>query len=106
LFTGAADDDPSGIARYSQAGAQISDTMLRTVVFTVHLDRGMVLGAVFELRPVAGEFTFLLFSLGIIGTSPWAVPVLAGSAGDAVAEAAGWPGTLRARLGRGEACGF
>ncbi len=58
------------------------------------------------LRPVAGEFTFLLFSLGIIGTGMLAVPVLAGSAGYAVAEAAGWPGTLRARLDRGEGRGF
>ena len=58
------------------------------------------------LRPLAGEFTFLLFSLGIIGTGMLAVPVLAGSAGYAVAEAAGWPGTLSARLDRGEGRGF
>ena len=58
------------------------------------------------LRPLAGEFTFLLFSLGIIGTGLLAVPVLAGSAGYAVAEAAGWPGTLSARLDRGEGRGF
>jgi len=58
------------------------------------------------LRPLAGEFTYLLFSLGIIGTGMLAVPVLAGSAGYAVAEAAGWPGTLSARLDRGEGRGF
>ena len=58
------------------------------------------------LRPLAGEFTFLLFSLGIIGTGMLAVPVLAGSAGYAVAEAAGWPGSLSARLDRGEGRGF
>jgi Mn2+/Fe2+ NRAMP family transporter len=58
------------------------------------------------LRPLAGEFTFLLFSLGIIGTGMLAVPVLAGSAGYAVAEAAGWPGTLSARLDKGEGRGF
>jgi Mn2+/Fe2+ NRAMP family transporter len=58
------------------------------------------------LRPLAGEFTFLLFSLGIIGTGMLAVPVLAGSAGYAFAEAAGWPGTLSARLDRGEGRGF
>ena len=43
------------------------------------------------LRPIAGEFAFLLFSLGIIGTGFLAVPVLAGSAGYAVAEAFGLP---------------
>src|SRR5712692_8393813 len=32
------------------------------------------------LRPLAGELTFLLFSLGIIGTGLLAIPVLAGSA--------------------------
>lgn len=58
------------------------------------------------LRPVAGEFTFLLFSLGIIGTGLLAVPVLAGSAGYAAAEAAGWRGSLSARLDRGEGRGF
>lgn len=57
-------------------------------------------------RPLAGEFTFGLFSLGIIGTGMLAVPVLAGSAGYAVAEAAGWHGTLSARLDRGEGRGF
>jgi len=58
------------------------------------------------LRPLAGEFTYLLFSLGIIGTGMLAVPVLAGSAGYAVAEAAGWPGSLSARLDKGEGVGF
>jgi NRAMP (natural resistance-associated macrophage protein)-like metal ion transporter len=46
------------------------------------------------LRPLAGEFTFLLFSLGIIGTGLLAVPVLAGSAAYAVAEVAGWSSGL------------
>jgi Mn2+/Fe2+ NRAMP family transporter len=58
------------------------------------------------LRPLAGEFTFLLFSLGIIGTGLLAVPVLAGAAGYAVAEAAGWQGTLSSRLDKGEGRGF
>jgi Mn2+/Fe2+ NRAMP family transporter len=31
------------------------------------------------LRPIAGEFAYLLFSLGIIGTGLLALPVLAGS---------------------------
>lgn len=58
------------------------------------------------LRPLAGEFTFLLFSLGIIGTGLLAVPVLAGSAAYAVAEAAGWRGSLTLRLDQGEGRGF
>jgi NRAMP (natural resistance-associated macrophage protein)-like metal ion transporter len=42
------------------------------------------------LRPVAGEFAFALFAIGIIGTGFLAVPVLAGSAAFAVAEIFGW----------------
>ena len=43
------------------------------------------------LRPLAGDFTFALFSLGIVATGLLAVPVLASSAAYAVAEAFGWP---------------
>ncbi len=43
------------------------------------------------LRPLAGDFAFTLFSLGIIATGLLAVPVLASSAAYAVAEAFGWP---------------
>jgi NRAMP (natural resistance-associated macrophage protein)-like metal ion transporter len=42
------------------------------------------------LRPIAGRFAFLLFSMGIIGTGLLAVPVLAGSAAFAVAESFRW----------------
>lgn len=58
------------------------------------------------LRPVAGDFAYLLFSLGIIGTGMLAVPVLAGSAAYAVANAAGWHGSLGLNLRRGEGRGF
>ncbi len=43
------------------------------------------------LRPVAGQFAFLVFALGIIGTGFLAVPVLAGSAAYAIGEARKWP---------------
>ncbi|MBS0377171.1 MAG: divalent metal cation transporter [Proteobacteria bacterium] len=42
------------------------------------------------LRPLAGEFAFYLFSLGILGVGLIGVPVLAGSAAYALAEALGW----------------
>ena len=41
LITGAADDDPSGIATYSQAGAQFGFGMLWTVIFTYPLMVGI-----------------------------------------------------------------
>jgi len=42
------------------------------------------------LRPIGGQTTFFLFSLGIIGTGMLAVPVLAGSAAYAVSESFEW----------------
>jgi NRAMP (natural resistance-associated macrophage protein)-like metal ion transporter len=56
------------------------------------------------LRPLTGDFAFLLFAAGIVGTGLLAVPVLAGSAAYAVAESFKW------RIGLGltlaEARGF
>src|SRR5256885_8554726 len=46
------------------------------------------------LRPIAGEFAFLVFALGILGTGLLAVPVLAGSSAYALAEAMQWPAGL------------
>jgi Mn2+/Fe2+ NRAMP family transporter len=43
------------------------------------------------LRPIAGRFAFVVFTLGIVGTGLLAVPVLAGSAAYAVGEARRWP---------------
>ena len=43
------------------------------------------------LRPIAGAFASLLFSLGVIGTGLLALPVLGGSAAYAVGEALRWP---------------
>jgi Mn2+/Fe2+ NRAMP family transporter len=42
------------------------------------------------LRPIAGHFAFLLFSLGILGVGLIGVPVLAGSGAYALSEALGW----------------
>ncbi|MGA8035850.1 MAG: divalent metal cation transporter [Candidatus Acidiferrales bacterium] len=46
------------------------------------------------LKPIAGRFAFLLFALGIVGTGLLAIPVLAGSAGYAVAGMFDWRGSL------------
>ena len=72
------------------------------------------------LKPVAGEFAFAIFALGIIGTGFLAVPVLAGSAAYALGEARKWPiglerkplkakafyGTIAAATGIGMVIGF
>ena len=46
------------------------------------------------LRPIAGEFAFLLFSAGIIGTGLLALPVLGGSSAYAMAGAFKWKNSL------------
>src|SRR5262245_37283729 len=43
------------------------------------------------LRPIAGNFAFVLFALGIVATGLLAVPVLAASAAYAIGEACSWP---------------
>lgn len=42
------------------------------------------------LRPFAGNATYFLFAIGIIGTGLLAIPVLAGSSSYAIAESLGW----------------
>lgn len=49
------------------------------------------------LRPIAGNFAFALFAIGIIGTGMLAVPILAGSAAYAVSESFGWVEGLNRR---------
>ena len=46
------------------------------------------------LRPLAGDFAFLLFAVGILGVGLIGVPVLAGSAAYALSEAMGWQSGL------------
>ena len=55
------------------------------------------------LRPLAGNWAYGLFTLGIIGTGMMSVPILAGSCAYAIAEAAAWGGSLddRPRDARG-----
>jgi Mn2+/Fe2+ NRAMP family transporter len=52
------------------------------------------------LKPLAGNFAFLLFALGIIGVGLIGVPVLAGSGGYAMAEAMGWSFGLERRVAK------
>ncbi len=49
------------------------------------------------LRPLAGNAAYLLFSVALIGTGFLGVPVLAGSAAYAVAEAGAWRGGMNER---------
>jgi Mn2+/Fe2+ NRAMP family transporter len=46
------------------------------------------------LRPLAGDFAYWLFAIGILGVGLIGVPVLAGSAAYALSEAMGWKSGL------------
>jgi len=94
-----------------RAGTWIGMAFSNAVAFFIILTAAVVLNAhgikdiqtssqaAEALRPVAGRFAFLLFSLGIIGTGLLAVPVLAGSSAYAMGEAGQWPVGLEKQPG-------
>lgn len=59
--------------------------------------------AAYALKPLAGEYAFLLFALGIIGMGLLAVPVLAGSAAYTIAESFNWKSGLYRKLSEARA---
>lgn len=69
--------------------------IILTAASTLHVagktDVATAAQAAEALRPLAGPFAALLFTLGIVGTGLLAVPVLAGSAAYGVGEALRWP---------------
>ena len=79
-------------------GNLIAMSIMLTTAVTLHASGATEIASSAEaaqaLRPLAGDFAFALFSLGIVGTGLLAIPVLAGSAAFAVAEARGWPSGL------------
>lgn len=56
------------------------------------------------LRPLAGNFAYMLFAFGILGVGLIGVPVLAGSGAYALSEVMGWKEGLERRVG--DARGF
>lgn len=55
------------------------------------------------LKPFAGDYTYLLFAVGIIGTGLLAIPVLAGSSSYALAESFKWREGLYRKLKQAQA---
>ena len=86
----------------------VSLCIIAATAATLHSGGGTTIAtaadAAAALRPVAGDFAFALFALGIVGTGMLAVPVLAGSAAYALAEVMGWRAGLE--LKPREAGGF
>jgi NRAMP (natural resistance-associated macrophage protein)-like metal ion transporter len=84
------------------AGMAISNLVAISIIMstaaTLHASGKTEIGTAADvaeaLKPVAGDFAFALFSLGIIGTGLLAIPVLAGSAAYALGENRGWTSGL------------
>jgi NRAMP (natural resistance-associated macrophage protein)-like metal ion transporter len=80
------------------AGMIVSNVVMYFIILTAgatlhahgHTQVQTAAEAAKALEPVAGKLAALLFTLGIVGTGLLGVPVLAGSAAYAIAEAAAW----------------
>jgi NRAMP (natural resistance-associated macrophage protein)-like metal ion transporter len=80
------------------AGMVVSNVVMYFIILTAgatlhahgHTQVQTAAEAAKALEPVAGKLAALLFTAGIVGTGLLGVPVLAGSAAYAVAEAAAW----------------
>lgn len=97
----AAADAPEQLARMKRdtvTGMGFSNAVAFFIMLTTAVTLGAAGGTSIQtsaqaaeaLRPIAGDFAFWLFALGIAGTGMLAVPVLAGSAAYAVTESFGW----------------
>jgi NRAMP (natural resistance-associated macrophage protein)-like metal ion transporter len=86
-----------GMAFSNLVGLAILVTASVTLHAAGHSEIESAAQAAEALRPVAGDFAFALFALGIVGTGLLSVPVLAGSAAYALGEARRWPVGLARR---------
>lgn len=66
--------------------ALVASTLFRAGIHNIETLRD----AAEALKPLAGEYSYLLFTLGIISSGFLAIPVLAGSAAYVIAEVFGW----------------
>lgn len=86
-----------------------------TVMFFIMLSAGTVLhaGGVRDIvtieqaaeafKPLAGSLTYLIFSMGVLGTGLLTIPVLAGSQSYMLAETFGWKAGLDKKFGKAKA---
>jgi len=78
--------------------------IVMTTAFVLH-DNGITTinsaaDAALALKPLAGNLTYLLFTIGIFGVGLLAVPVLAGSSAYAVSEVMGWKEGLNKKFSK------
>jgi Mn2+/Fe2+ NRAMP family transporter len=81
--------------------------IILTTALTLHQHRVFhprsTLAVAESLRPLAGRFAALLYTLGLVGTGLLAIPTLSGSAAYAFAEAFGWEQGIDARFSQARA---
>ncbi len=102
---GATDQELKSARTDVLTGMGISNLIMYFVILTTgatlhaagHTEIATAREAAEALRPLAGNLAYLLFTVGIIGTGMLGVPVLAGSAAYAMAEAGAWHGSLNER---------
>ncbi|MBS1910362.1 MAG: Nramp family divalent metal transporter [Bacteroidetes bacterium] len=102
---GATDKELKGMRRDVMVGMAFSNLIMYFIILTTGATlhaHGMsqietARDAALALKPLAGNLAYLLFTVGLIGTGMLGVPVLAGSAAYAIAEAKAWRGSLDAR---------
>jgi NRAMP (natural resistance-associated macrophage protein)-like metal ion transporter len=99
---GATDEELAEARTDVMTGMAFSNVTMYFIILTTgatlyvsgHRDIESARQAADALRPLAGDAAYALFALGLIGTGMLGVPVLAGSAAYAVAEAMHWRGSL------------
>ena len=102
---GATDEELAAARTDVLTGMAFSNLVMYFIILTTgatlyvsgHRSIGTAREAAEALRPLAGEGAYILFALGLIGTGMLGVPVLAGSAAYAIAEAMHWRGSLSDR---------
>jgi NRAMP (natural resistance-associated macrophage protein)-like metal ion transporter len=112
--------DGDTTVRHAELAAMRGDVVVGmgsgvVVMFAIMVTAGATIGkngsvtistaeqAAAALEPLAGRFTSLIFTLGIVGTGLLAVPVLAGSTAYALSETFGWREGLSLRMNQAKA---
>lgn len=71
-----------------------------TVLYKSQISIQTAADAALALKPLAGDFAFLLFAIGLIGSGFLAVPIIASSTAYVVAETFGWHEGLEQKVSR------
>jgi NRAMP (natural resistance-associated macrophage protein)-like metal ion transporter len=102
LRRGASHGELSAARSDTMAGMFFSNLIMYFIILSTaatlhangHTDITTARQAAEALRPLAGNWAYSLFTLGLIGTGMLGVPVLVGSCAYAVAEAKSWRGSM------------